>query len=180
MIAKSRRKNIFLIGMMGSGKTSVGRLLAGELKMTFVDIDETIETVTEKSISEIFKEYGEQGFRELEGAFFREKAGQNNQVFSTGGGIILDEKNREVLHHKGFTVLLKASPDSLAKRIRNPATRPLLYSSHDLQGRLTQIWNKRQKLYESVARLSIATDDLAPGEAAERIIDYIRDIDEDN
>ena len=86
---------------MGSWKTTVGRKLANVMNMEFIDSDDAIEEVTEMKVSDIFREFGEEKFREMETAFFTEKAKQSDQVFSTGGGIVLDLVNREILKNNG-------------------------------------------------------------------------------
>ena len=88
-------KNLFLIGMMGSWKSTVGRNLASTLDMEFIDTDDAIEEMTEMKVKDIFREFGEKRFREMETAFFIEKAKQLGQIFSTGGGIVLGEENRK-------------------------------------------------------------------------------------
>ena len=98
-----KNKNIFLIGMMGSWKSTVGSKLASTLDMEFIDTDDAIEEITEMKISDIFREFGEERFREMETAFFVEKAKQSGQVFSTGGGIVLSSENQKVLIENGTT-----------------------------------------------------------------------------
>ncbi|MDP6570474.1 MAG: shikimate kinase, partial [Candidatus Marinimicrobia bacterium] len=89
--------NLFLIGMMGSWKSTVGKKLAIALNMEFVDTDDVIEEVTEMKVSDIFSEFGEVRFREMELAFFKEKSKQTGHIFSTGGGIVLQTENRNIL-----------------------------------------------------------------------------------
>ena len=110
--------NLFLIGMMGSWKSTVGRKLAETIKMEFVDIDDAIEEVTEMKISDIFQEFGETRFREMETAFFSEKSKQENQIFSTGGGVIMDPRNRNVLKKNGTTIFLNASIEKLDRKLK--------------------------------------------------------------
>ena len=98
--------NLFLIGMMGSWKSTVGHQLADNMGMEFVDTDDAIEEVTDMKISDIFREFGEDRFREMETAFFIEKAKQTGQVFSTGGGIVLGPENRKILKQYGTTFFL--------------------------------------------------------------------------
>ena len=99
--------NLFLIGMMGSWKSTVGRELSKVLDMEFVDTDDAIEEINEMKMADIFKEFGEKRFREMEKAFFIEKAKQPGQIFSTGGGIILRKENRKVLLFRGFRESLR-------------------------------------------------------------------------
>ena len=103
-------KNLFLIGMMGSWKSTVGRKLASTLDMEFIDTDDAIEEMTEMKVADIFREFNEKRFREMETAFFIEKAKQSGQIFSMGGGIILGKKNRKVLQNNGICFLLMHLP----------------------------------------------------------------------
>ncbi|MEE9165955.1 MAG: shikimate kinase [Candidatus Neomarinimicrobiota bacterium] len=170
----SSKKNIFLVGMMGSGKTSIGRALAERLSMTFIDTDIIIRERTQKSITKIFREWGEERFRELERSLLEEKARENNQVFSTGGGIVLDKNSRRILRDRGITVLLEASPRALALRIGNPTSRPLLKQAKDAKNHLAQIWKEREEAYRSVASLTVSTDEMTHDGAVELIIRHIR------
>ena len=95
--------NIYLIGMMGSGKSVVGKKLANQLNMNYVDIDIDLESINDMKILDIFSQSGEKKFREMESAYFIEKSKQTNCMFSTGGGIILDKTNRFVLKNNGVT-----------------------------------------------------------------------------
>ena len=119
--------------MMGSWKSTVGRKLAEALKLEFIDTDDAIEEMTEMKVADIFREFGEEKFREMETAFFVEKAKQKGQLFSTGGGIILSAENRNVLQKNGITFLLDATPQTLANRIHNTTKRPLLTNSDNLE-----------------------------------------------
>ena len=164
-----KNKNIFLIGMMGSWKSTVGSKLASTLDMEFIDTDDAIEEITEMKIADIFSEFGEERFREMEAAFFIEKAKQSGQVFSTGGGIVLNSENRKVLIENGTTFLLNASPNILTNRIHNTTKRPLLTNSENLEDRLQAIWNDRNELYKNCAHHVIMTDDLEPPQVLDEI-----------
>ncbi|MCH8011283.1 MAG: shikimate kinase [Candidatus Marinimicrobia bacterium] len=178
--------NIFIIGMMGSGKTTVGKQLAKKLNMSFVDIDETVEMVTGMSISEIFEIFGEEKFREMESAFFIEKSKQDHQIFSTGGGIVLRSENRNILKTNGTTILLRNKPETLTVRLKSSPedpssegpcgenSRPLLYNSFNLNDRLTKIWNERKSYYESSAKYIIDTDELTYNEVVKKIARYLQ------
>lgn len=175
-----RRRNIFLTGMMGTGKSTAGKQLAEMLGMKFIDTDEQIETVTGMSIKEIFKKLGEKRFRDIESTYFREKALEDNQVFSTGGGIVLRKENRNVLKNKGFTILLRVQPRSLSERIGTSSTRPLLRSAENVEERLSGIWYDRKTYYESTADLIIDADDLDPEYVVKTITDFLGKTDEEN
>ena len=162
--------NLFLIGMMGSWKSTVGRKLAEVLDMEFVDTDDVIEEMTEIKVAEIFKEFGEERFRKMEMAFFIEKAKQHGQIFSTGGGIVLEKQNRNVLQNKGICFLLDATPKTLSERIHNTTKRPLLIDSDNLEGRLQTIWQDRSAFYTDSAHHVIKTDELNPQQVLDEIL----------
>ena len=161
--------NIFLIGMMGSWKSTIGKKLARLLDSKFVDTDDEIEEATEMSVAEIFQERGEAQFREMETAFFVEKSQQTGYVISTGGGIVVTEANRIALRNNGITIFLKASPETLSYRIKNTGKRPLL-DGDDPLFRLSKIWKERKEFYEESAHLTIETDQLNPVQVLEIII----------
>ena len=165
--------NLFIIGMMGSWKSTVGRKLADNMDMEFVDTDDAIEEITEMKISDIFSEFGEDRFREMEAAFFIEKAKQTGQVFSTGGGIVLGSENRKVLKKYGTTFFLNASIEILVDRIHNTMKRPLLTNIENVQLRLEQIWKERKSFYKDSAHYTIETDDLNPTQVLNEIINLL-------
>ena len=165
-----KNTNLYLIGMMGSWKSTVGRKLAAVLDLEFIDMDDAIEEVTEMKVDDIFQEFGEQKFREMETAFFVEKAKQTGQLFSTGGGIVLSAENRNVLQKNGITFLLEASPQTLASRIHKTSKRPLLPDSDNLEMRLQQIWEERHQFYLDSAHHVILTDDLEPPQVLDEIL----------
>ena len=165
--------NLFIIGMMGSWKSTVGRKLADNMGMEFVDTDDAIEEVTEMKISDIFREFGEDRFREMETAFFIEKAKQTGQVFSTGGGIVLGSENRKVLKKYGTTFFLNASIEILADRIHNTMKRPLLTNTENVQLRLEQIWKERKRFYKNSAHHTIDTDKLNPKQVLDEILNLL-------
>ena len=111
-------------------------------------------------MADIFKEFGEKRFREMEKAFFIEKAKKPGQIFSTGGGIVLEKQNRNVLQNNGICFFLDASPQLLAQRIHNTDKRPLLADSENLENRLKTIWQDRSELYKNSAHHIIKTDKL--------------------
>ena len=165
--------NLFLIGMMGSWKSTVGRKLAEVLDMEFIDTDDVIEEMTEIKVAEIFKEFGEERFRKMEMAFFIEKAKQHGQIFSTGGGIVLDKQNRNVLKNNGICFLLDATPKTLSERIHNKTKRPLLTDSDNLEGRLQTIWQDRSAFYTDSAHHVIKTDELNPPQVLDKILQIL-------
>ena len=165
-----KNKNLFLIGMMGSWKSTVGSKLAEYLKMEFIDTDDAIEEITEMKVADIFREFGEKRFREMEKAFFIEKAKKPGQIFSTGGGIVLEKQNRNVLQNNGICFFLDTSPQILAQRIHNTDKRPLLADSDNLENRLKTIWKDRSEFYKISAHHIIKTDKLKPLEVLDQIL----------
>ena len=162
--------NIFLIGMMGSWKSTVGQKLALNKTIQFVDTDQAIEKIMSMKISEIYDEFGEEKFREMESSYFIEKSKQTGFIFSTGGGIVLGKKNRNILQSNGICFLLNASPKILASRIKNIEKRPLLNNVEDIEKQLIKIWNKRKKLYNSSAHYTINTENIKPNEIVLQIL----------
>lgn len=149
-------RNIFLIGMMGAGKTSVGRLLSKRLGKTFFDSDHEIEARTGVKIPVIFELEGEAGFRQRESAMIEELSGLSDVVLATGGGAILDPANRECLRRRGTVVYLRASVADLWNRTRHDKNRPLLQTADPL-GRLTELHGLRDPLYQATSHVIVDT-----------------------
>ena len=161
----------YLIGMMGSGKSSVGKLLANKLQFSNIDIDKEIEKDEKLSIKEIFEKKGENYFREIESKYLLRK--RNSAVVSCGGGIVLNKKNREFLRTSGYTIYLKSSIPTLEKRLLNKSSRPLL-SNDNLKETLINIYSKRKTLYTSAANTTIITDRRSVKEVCELIIKKLK------
>jgi len=150
-------KNIVLVGPMGCGKTTVGRLLANKLNQDFFDTDHEIINKTGVSIDHIFDIEGEEGFRRRESEILESLCDMNNIVLATGGGVILLEQNREVLRSAGVVVYLSSSVEQLLRRTAKSKTRPLLENSLDRKKTITEIVNARDKYYKEVATFVIDT-----------------------
>jgi shikimate kinase len=148
--------NIFLVGMMGAGKTSVGRMLARDLGKTFYDSDQHIEARTGVKIPVIFELEGEASFRAREAAAIEELTALHNVVLATGGGAVLSEANRRALHTRGTVVYLRASVNELWHRTRHDRSRPLLQTADPL-ARLTELYAQRDPLYREAAHLVMDT-----------------------
>lgn len=148
--------NIFLVGMMGAGKTSVGRVLAKRLGKTFYDSDHVIEERTGVRIPVIFDIEGEEGFRAREQAVIRELTELQDVVLATGGGAVLNAENRRLLRERGTVIYLRAAVRELINRTRHDKNRPLLQTG-DPQARLATIFEQRDPLYREVAHLVIET-----------------------
>lgn len=154
--AKRSSGNIFLVGMMGAGKTTVGNLLAQQMGKTFIDSDEEIQRRTGVTIPHIFDVEGEAGFRQREAAVIEELALRDDIVLATGGGAVLAERNRAVLHENGVVVYLKSSVHDLWLRTRHDRNRPLLQTA-DPRAKLEELYKLRDPIYMQVADLVIPT-----------------------
>ena len=148
--------NIFLVGLMGAGKTSVGKLLARRLGKTFYDADHVLEARTGVRIPVIFDLEGEAGFRARECALIDELTRLDGIVLATGGGAVMAESNRAALKARGTVVYLRASVEDLWNRTRHDRNRPLLQTA-DPRARLQQLLEQRDPLYRDVAHLIVDT-----------------------
>ncbi len=146
MSAPPHIRNIALIGFMGAGKSSVGRLVAAQLGFEFVDTDELIEARAGRRISEIFREEGETVFRGLEREAVAELAARQNTVIATGGGLAARPDNLASLKSHAFVVCLWASPDIIWERVQHQTHRPLLQGADSL-GRIRQLLAEREPFY---------------------------------
>jgi len=160
--------NIVLIGMRGSGKTTVGKLLAKRLGKQFIEMDELIVQKAGHSIPDIVKRYGWEKFRDIEEEVTREVAAQDNVVNATGGGVVTREKNIQELKKKGKLVWLKASPDTLLRRIGDDQYRPSLTGRSPRED-LEAVLAERTPIYERVADFIMDTEDKKPEEVAAAI-----------
>ena len=148
--------NLFLVGLMGAGKTTVGKLLAKHLGKLFIDSDHEIERRTGVKVHLIFELEGEAGFRARETAVIDELTQQENIVLATGGGAILYAENREALHNRGTVIYLRANVEDLWRRTRHDKNRPLLQTENP-RARLQQLLLERDPLYRETAHLVIDT-----------------------
>jgi shikimate kinase len=164
-------KNIFLIGFMGAGKSSVGKKLAKRLHMGFSDLDEAIEKGLGVTVSEVFSRWGEGFFRDTESRILRSLAQKSGQVIATGGGIVLRECNWETMKKWGITVYLRAPIEVLWSRIEGDASRPLLRVEDPLK-RAQELFSERVSLYEK-ADLIVDTENASPDDVAEDIIEKL-------
>lgn len=146
--------NLILVGMMGSGKTTMARTLARQLGKTFVDSDEEITNRTGVTIPHIFDIEGEAGFRQRETAAIQELTERENMVLATGGGAVLVEENRDMLRRNGIVIYLKASVHDLWQRTRHDRGRPLLQTG-DPQAKLRELLVQRDPLYRQVADITV-------------------------
>ena len=164
----NQKDNIILIGPMGSGKTSTGRILAKEMGYVFADTDEEVTKRTGVSIAYIFDVEGEEGFRNRECLALKECLNDNNTVLSTGGGIVLSKENRDLLQDRGTVVYLQTSIRSQVKRTASTNNRPLLQNK-DPEETLEKLMLTRAPLYEEIADITIMTDNKSLQEMSKEI-----------
>ena len=148
--------NIYLIGMMGSGKTTIARNLSKIINKNYIDTDSIIEVKENMTINEIFSKLGESHFRKIESEVLQSIA--NDSIIACGGGIILKKVNREFLKKSGITVYLKTSIPILVNRLKGQNLRPLI-NDKNITNALIDIFYKREILYEKTANVQIDTDD---------------------
>ncbi len=165
--------NIVLIGMMGSGKTSIANELELIYGLDFVDTDDLIVKKQGMTINEIFASQGEEAFRDMETALIRDDLTKlTNTVISCGGGMPLRAENRELLRQVGTVIWLHTSVDEILKRIKGDKTRPLL-NCEDPEARLRDLMDERSPLYRDCANFSVFTDGKYPERIAQEIIKLI-------
>lgn len=165
-------KNIVLTGFMGSGKTVVASQLARILGMKVIDVDTEIEKSTKMTINEIFKQFGEPRFREIETETIKQVSENNNVIISTGGGAVLKQENMDAMREKGVIVCLTAASETILERTRKTGDRPLLIVENPLE-RIKELLEFRKPFYEK-ADIMIDTESKTPLQIAEEIIDKIK------
>ena len=165
-------KNISLIGPMGSGKSTIGALLASKLDLDFIDLDEQIELKTGQKISEIFEQKGEDFFRTIESEILRDFSSKSDQIISTGGGAVQNEQNLKTLKESSITIYLKTSPKVLFDRIKEDTSRPLLQTEKPFET-ICQLLKKRAANYEK-ADIIVVTDGKTTEEIVEEIIKNVK------
>jgi len=166
-------KNIVLIGFMGSGKSTIGRLLAQKLNYDFVDTDALVEAKTKQQIKDIFEKRGEPAFRQIEAQVVAEVAKAEGKVIACGGGVILNSKNIQALQKNGLIVYLKAEPEVLYGRVKGSEIRPLL-NVPDPEARFYEIFSERCLHYEKAADLIIDITELKPSEIVRKITENLK------
>ena len=169
------RRNLYLVGFSGSGKSTVGRLAARALDWTFVDTDEVIVSTAGAGIDSIFAESGEEGFRDAEHAALAKVAGGERQVVSTGGGIVTAERNRRLMSDSGIVVCLEARPETIGRRVSSQdegPVRPMIDPGHRGHA-VSALKAERQPLY-ALSDWTVHTDSLTPQAAADEVVRAFR------
>lgn len=161
-------KNIVLTGFMGSGKTTIGKLIAEKLDIELIDTDSEVIKEFSMTIDKIFEVHGEKKFREVETRVIERVSKLENVVISTGGGVVLNPENVKLLRENGVIYFLYASAESILKRLKDDDTRPLLKSGDKLSN-IIKLLNMRMPFYKN-CDFEINTDILTPELAAEKII----------
>lgn len=165
-----KAKNIVLCGFMGSGKSTVGRLLAQQLNRTFVDLDSYIEKTAGQTVREIFSTVQEEGFRRLETAAVAELCSQTGLVLALGGGTVLKAENVALLKQNGIIFYLKVSAETVLQRLKGDTTRPLLLGSEaEKMQKVCTLMQQRTPLYTAAADVEICADSSAE-ETAKQIL----------
>ncbi|MDR3611629.1 MAG: shikimate kinase [Ignavibacteriaceae bacterium] len=174
------KKVVYLTGFMGSGKSTIGPILANTLGWDFYDLDKIIENKTGISIKDIFETFGEDHFRNLERESLSNISNQNQIIVSLGGGTIANNQNIELLKRTGIIVYLKLSSTSVYKRLENKRDRPVLFSDlgdeftkEDLLKRIEELLEKRRMFYEQ-ADFIIDTDNVSVGKTIDNIAKIIQ------
>lgn len=167
--------NIFLIGFMGCGKSTVAAKLNQMYGMHVVEMDQEISVRQKMSIPEIFEKYGEEYFRNLESNLLQEIQTGTNQVVSCGGGVVLRTKNVAEMRKNGRIVLLTAKPENVLRRVRENDDRPILKGRKTVKD-ITELMEARREKYEEAADIVVATDDKSVSVICEEIMQKIKEI----
>jgi shikimate kinase len=177
---KNRKPLVFLTGFMGSGKSTIGPILANTLGFKYIDMDTLIEERTNKRIADIFSTEGEQVFRALERKTLCELVGLDHHVISLGGGTIANDENCQLVKQNGILIYLKLSPDEIIQRVHHRNDRPMLKDEEgnqlplpELKERIIQLLSKRRQFY-SCADIIIDGDNMRIGATVDEIVKQLR------
>lgn len=176
-MSKGINCNIFLIGFMGAGKSTIARTLQRELGFPLVEMDERIVQEQGMSINDIFAQYGEAHFRDIESQLVVDLGKQEPSIVSCGGGVVVRPENTQNMKKSGRIVLLKASPETIFERVKNSTDRPILNGHMNVEY-IAELMEKRRALYEEAADITIQTNGKTREQICEEIIGKLRDTNE--
>jgi shikimate kinase len=171
---KDAEPNIYLVGPMGSGKTTIGQRLARLLDLEFLDCDHELEEQTGASVNLIFDVEGEKGFRDRETRMLQDLTARNGVLVATGGGVVLKERNRHMLRDTGLVVYLQTPVSQQLRRLARDRTRPLL-QTEDRREKLTRLAEERNPLYREIADIVFPAQNRNLDSAAQELARAIRD-----
>jgi shikimate kinase len=169
-------KRLFLVGPMGAGKTTIGKMLADELDLEFADVDREIESRSGVDIPWIFDKEGEAGFRLRESAALKELSVLDGVLISTGGGAVMSAENRRLMSERGIVIYLHTSVEEQVRRTSRDRKRPLLQNDDPAQV-LAQLMQIREPLYREVAAIIVDTDGRGPKVVAQDLAERLRKVD---
>lgn len=164
--------NIFLIGFMGAGKSTIARVLQKELDMELIEMDERIVEEQGMSINEIFEKKGEDGFRDIESQLVIDIGASRNSIVSCGGGVVIRPQNVENMKKSGKIIFLTATPQTILERVKNGKERPLLNGHMNVEY-ISELMEKRRQFYEDASDVKVATDNKTVGEICTEIIQIL-------
>ena len=168
-------KNIYLIGFMGAGKSTIAKELVKKTDAKRIEMDQMIVDQQGMAISDIFDKYGEEHFRDLETELLRSFSGKTNLVVSCGGGSVLRDENARLMKENGCIILLKATPETVYERVKNSTERPILNGNMNVEF-ISELMEKRRERYESVADITVCVDGKEKAEICEEILEAVKDI----
>ena len=168
-----QKSNVYLVGLMGSGKTSIGKILAKRMGMNFIDLDDEIVKDQQCSISEIFDRFGEEKFRHLENRKLLSTLEIDNCVISTGGGIIMDQDNIKIMVENGSIIHLDIDLEIQLLRIKNKKNRPLLRDKDDERKILVKMRKERDHIYKKIAIGSVNTSNKRRNDIVSEVVNII-------
>lgn len=168
-----KEKNIFLIGFMGSGKSTIAKLLANDTNRELIEMDETIEKEAGCTINELFEKHGESYFRDLESALVKRIADKGGAVVSCGGGAVLREENVANMKKNGKIIYLSATPETIYERVRHSTNRPLLNGNMNVEY-IRELMDKRLAIYENAADVIVDVNQKGKSEIVEEIASLLR------
>jgi len=168
-----QKSNVYLVGLMGSGKTSIGKILAKRMGMNFIDLDDEIIKDQQCSISEIFDRFGEEKFRHLENKKLLSTLEIDNCVISTGGGIIMDQDNIKIMVENGSVIHLDIDLETQLLRIKNKKNRPILRDKDNARKILVKMKKERDHIYKKIAIGSVNTSNKKRNDIVSEVVNII-------